>query len=150
MADKQQKQVQEKALLYQIMNAQLEQLSKQAELLESRMLELETAQEALRELNAAEEGSDVLIPIGGGCYGYGKLTRKDAFMVEIGAGIVKEQTLKDAMSSVEDRKKEVEDVDGKLRTEAEGIRSAMERIGLEFQEMTEKEQKKGGGDITVD
>ncbi len=151
-----QKAAQEKALLYQIMQAQLQELTNQAAALEARMADLENAENALKEVGGTREGSEMLLPIGGGCYGYGTLTSKDKFMVEIGAGLVKEQGLKESLAIVDAKKKEVDDVGNKLKVEMEHIRGSMDRIGLELQQMqreTEKQEKSENKDddsITVD
>jgi prefoldin alpha subunit len=150
MTDEQQKAGQEKAMLYQILQAQMEELTKQGGMIESRMIELEAAENSLKEMNGAKVDSDILIPLGAGCYGYGKLTNKDKFMVEIGTGLVKEQSLKGAIAVIENKRKEVDDAAKKLNMEMERMRSAMDRIGLELQEMASKEQQGKGDGITVD
>ncbi len=154
-----QKGAQEKALMYQILQAQMDELSKQAVALENRMVELEAAEASLKEVNGSKEGSDMLVPMGAGCYGYGKLSNKDKFLVEIGAGLVKEQGLKDALKNVDAKKAEVEDAARKLKMEIDHIRGSMDRIGLELQEFQKqamsgadkKEGRKGDSEyITVD
>lgn len=143
MTEDAQKAAQEKAMMYQIMQAQMEELARQATVLESRMIELETADNALKEVDDAKEGSDILLPLGAGCYGYGKLTRKDSFMVEIGSELVKSMPLKDTLAVIDDKKNEVEHAARKLKMEMDRIRGTMDRIGLELQELAGKEQKDG-------
>ena len=154
MTDEKQKAAQEKALMYQILQAQLQELTNQTGALEARMMELEAAENALKEVNGTKEGSEMLLPLGGGCYGYGTLTNKDRFMVEIGAGLVKEQGLKDAIANINGKKNDVENVGKKLKTEIYSIMGSMDKIGLELQQfqMAAQEQDKNKDDdsITVD
>jgi prefoldin alpha subunit len=148
-----QKAAQEKALMYQILQAQMQELTNQASALEMRMVELENAENALKEVEGVKEGSEMLLPLGGGCYGYGTLNKKGRFMVEIGAGLVKEQRLTDALDTVKGKKKDVEEVAEKLKMEMEHMRNSMDKIGLELQEIqraAQKEQKKDDDSITVD
>ena len=150
MADEKQKAAQEKALMYQILQAQLQELTNQTGALEARMMELEAAENALKEVNETREGSDMLLPLGGGCYGHGTLTNKDKFMVEIGAGLVKEQSLKDAIANINGKKNDVENVGKKLKTEIDNIMGSMDRIGLELQEFSAGAGKQDDDSITVD
>lgn len=150
MADEKQKAAQEKALMYQILQAQLQELTNQTGALEARMMELEAAEHTLREVNGAKEGSEMLLPLGGGCYGHGTLTNKDKFMVEIGAGLVKEQSLKDAIANINGKKNDVENVGKKLKTEIDNIMGSMDRIGLELQEFSAGAGKQDDDSITVD
>ena len=88
----------------------------------------------------------MLLPLGGGCYGYGTLNKKGRFVVDIGAGLVKEQGLKDALENVKGKKKDVKDVAEKLKMEMEHMRSSMDKIGLELQEIQSAAQKEKEND----
>lgn len=129
--------LQEKALMYQLLNAQLEELSSQFLHLNDRMLELEAAKNALGEMGKVKEGSDMLVPIGAGCYGFGKLGKKGSFMVEIGAGLLEEKPLSGALCAVEERKKEIGNLQERVKAELEGMRMKMDQIGLELNEATQ-------------
>ncbi len=154
MTDEKQKAAQEKAMMYQIMQAQLQELSNQSDALEARMAELEAAENTLKEVNDSKEGSEMLLPLGGGCYGHGILSDKKKFMVEIGAGFTAERTLSEAMNIIKNKKIEVEDVGKKLKTEIEHIAGSMNNIGMELQQMQmaeqQKDEKKDDDSITVD
>jgi len=154
VTDEKQKAAQEKAMMYQIMQAQLQELSNQSDALEARMAELEAAENTLKEVNDSKEGSEMLLPLGGGCYGHGTLSKKEKFMVEIGAGFTAERTLSEAMNIIKNKKIEVEDVGKKLKTEIEHIAGSMNNIGMELQQMQmaeqQKDEKKDDDSITVD
>jgi prefoldin alpha subunit len=146
MTQDNQKAVQEKVMLYQILQNQLEEFLKQAEVLESRMMELEMTDAALQEMKSLDAGSGLLVPLGAGCYGYGTLKDRDSFMVEIGAGIVAKKSHADALAIVGDKKKEVENVGEKLKAEMEKLGAAMNHIGADIQKLSGAAQKKDDED----
>jgi prefoldin alpha subunit len=133
--DASKKDMQEKALMYQVFGAQLEELSSHFLAINQKILEAEVAKNSLDELSKAGEGNDMLVPVGAGCYGFGKLGRKGRFMVEIGAGFVMEKTLPGAIESVDGRKKELQQLQDRVKAELENLRGNMDRLGLELNEM---------------
>ncbi len=135
MTEESQKAAQEKAIMYQIIQAQMEELSRQGATLEDKALEMEVAKNALEEVGKAESGSDMLVPIGAGCYGHGKLGSKDRFMVEIGSGLVSEMSLKEAIVKVEEKKGEIEKLHGRVEAEMRKLQGSMDQLGLELNSM---------------
>ncbi|MCD6495724.1 MAG: prefoldin subunit alpha [Candidatus Aenigmarchaeota archaeon] len=150
MADAQ-KTLHEKSILYQVMNVRLEEMAKQGSALEIRMNELEAAESSLNELVKTKVGSEILLPVGAGCYAYGNLAATDKFMVEIGAGLVKKMTLGDAVNIIKDKKNEIEKVAGQLNAQANELRQSMDQIAMEIQALNTRQQNEAkGGAIRVD
>lgn len=141
------REMQEKAMMYQIFNAQLEELSSQFLALNQKGMELDAAKNALSELGKVTKGSEILVPVGAGCYGFGTLSKSDRFMVEIGSGFVEEKPLSGAIEAVEERKKEISKLQEMARGEIEGLRGKMDRIGLELNESMAA--AKGGAGLKV-
>ncbi|MFH0956937.1 MAG: prefoldin subunit alpha [Candidatus Aenigmatarchaeota archaeon] len=129
------KEMQEKAMMYQILNSHLEEISSHFLAINEKILEVDVAKNALSELSKAGDGSEMLVPVGAGCYGFGKLGKKGKFMVEIGAGFVAEKTLAGALESMEARKHELQHLQDRVKTELQNLRGNMDRIGLELNEM---------------
>jgi prefoldin alpha subunit len=152
MVDKKQKEIQEKVLVYQILQNQLEEFTKQATVLETRLGELEVTTNALKEMKSVKPDSETLFHVGGGCYGHGKLLDRNKFLVEIGAGIMANKTLPDAVAVIDERKREIENIRNKLVIEIEKIGEGMNQIGLELQRLNRGEGGKGdaGTGVTVD
>ncbi len=148
MADAKQKEIQEKVLVYQILQNQLEQFTKQATIIETSLSELEMTKGTLSEMKSVKQESDTLFHIGSGCYGHGKLLDQSKFLIEIGAGIMANKTLPEALSIMDARKKEIEKVRSSLHAEMEKVSNSMNQIGLELQKLNE--DKPGGSGITVD
>ena len=138
MTDESQKEAQEKALIYQILQAQMEELSNQSSALQTRLLELEVARSGIKDMEKTNDGSDILVPLGAGCYCHGSLAKKGRFMVEIGAGYLEEKDIAGALSLIEQKRKDFEDVAEKIEAEMEHMRASMDRIGLDLNAMAKK------------
>ena len=150
MVDKKQKGIQEKVLVYQILQNQLEEFTKQATVLETRLNELEMTENSLREMKNARTDSETLFSLGGGCYGHGKLLDKNKFMIDIGAGIMANKKLPEALALIGTRKKEIENVTMKLQVEMEKVANSMNQIGIDLQKLNEEAAGKGDKGISVD
>lgn len=150
MVEKKQKEIQEKVLVYQILQNQLEEFTKQATALETRLGELELTTHALNEMKGVKPDSETLFHIGGGCYGHGKLLDKNKYLIEVGAGIMANKTLPDAIAIIDERKKEVEGIKDKLVAEIEKIGEGMNQIGLELQKLNQGDGGRDESGITVD
>lgn len=137
MAEEKQKEVQEKVLVYQILQNQLEEFTKQATVLETRLNELELTGNSLSEIDKATNDSETLFSLGSGCYGHGKLLDKQKFMIEVGAGIMANKSLPEAKALIEERKKEIAMVSEKLQKEMENIAASMNKIGADLQKLNE-------------
>ena len=150
MVDKKQKEIQEKVLVYQILQNQLEEFTKQATALEARLGELEVTTSALNEMKEVKPDSETLFHIGGGCYGHGKLMDNNKYLVEVGAGIMANKTLPDAIAIIDARKKEVGKIKDKLVEEIEKIGEGMNQIGMELQKLNQADSGTDDSGINVD
>lgn len=155
MADeKTQQEMQEKLMLFQTFQAQLEQLSNQASLVESRNIEIEAAEDALNEISKTKEESEMLVPLGAGCYGYGKLADKENFMVEIGAGLAQKKDLRGSIDAINQKKHEIDDIRKKIDHHMNEMRAGMDKVGLELQQISAAAEKNNDKDeddsITVE
>jgi prefoldin alpha subunit len=150
LVDKKQKGIQEKVLVYQILQNQLEEFTKQGTVLETRLNELDMTENSLREMKSVRTDSETLFSLGGGCYGHGKLMEKNKFLVDIGAGIMANKTLPEALALIGARKKEIENVTKKLQVEMEKVANSMNQIGIELQKLNEEAAGKGDKGISVD
>jgi prefoldin alpha subunit len=147
MAEDQQREMQEKVLVYQILQNQMEELSKQAALLEAKVNELGVTEAALDEIKGVKEGSETLVPLGAGVYGHGRLVEKDKVMVDVGAGIVAKKTINETLSVVRGRMEETEAVGKKLQGEIDKITEYMNQTLADIQKLGEEAKKPGSAKV---
>jgi len=156
------KKIQEKILIFQILQGQLEELSNQATLAGAKMAEIEEAQSVLRDVKGIPANNDALIPIGAGCFAHGKMAGSDKFLVEVGAGYMMNRSPEEALALLEEKKKEIEKVGEKINAEMERLATYINKLGLDIQKLGaageentgsagngKKDDDQDGGAITV-
>ncbi|MBN1897016.1 MAG: prefoldin subunit alpha [Candidatus Aenigmarchaeota archaeon] len=144
MTDKTQQEMQEKLMLFQSFQAQLEELANHGTNVEARNIELEAAEDALNDIKKTKDNSEILVPLGAGCYGYGKLADRDNFMVEIGAGLAEKKNLQGAIEAIKLKKNEISEIRDSLDKQMDSMRASMDKIGIELQQMSDAQTKKEG------
>ncbi len=135
-----QQEVQQKLVLYQMLGQRLEQINEQARVLEQRMLELETTRQALDDLKGLKEGNEVLIPLGSGCYTYGKTVDSKNLLCDLGAGIMINKSPQEAKGVLDGKKTEIDRLSETLQGEAKNTVEKMNELGPELQEFLQKSQ----------
>ena len=81
----------------QVQKAYMSSMVKQLELLEHTIQQNSLAKETLEGLKDAEEGTEILIPVGASTKAYGTLKGIKNVIVDIGSGIEMEMTVEDAI-----------------------------------------------------
>lgn len=143
--------IQQKLVLYQLLTQRIEQLNEQARLIEQRLLELETTRQALADLGKAKQGSEVLIPLGSGCYTYGMTGDFRKLLLDMGAGVMMNKSPAEAGKAIEEKKAEIEEMSQALQKEANDIVEKMNELVPELQRFLqqagkeEKEEPAGAG-----
>jgi prefoldin alpha subunit len=100
----------------ELYRAQLESFDQQYEFLAATVNEHNRAKETMSAYKNLKEGSETLIPIGGSSFLFAKVTAQDRAMVGIGADIVVDANIDEAIVKMEERIKEVE---GAMKTLSE-------------------------------
>ncbi len=137
-----QEKLQEKLMLFQIMEKQMESMRQQGTMIEQRLMEIETSKAALREIDNLKPGNETLIPLGSGLYTRATITDKQV-MTEVGAGIMKEKSSKQAIAFLEERKGDVEKVGKQLGGEMERIADKLQDMAPELQKMAAQVRGEG-------
>ena len=137
-ADKKEQEMQEKLILYQLLQKHLEELSNQATLLEGKMLEIETTSSTLSDLRGMKEKGELVFPLGSGCYGYGRLDDNGKIMVDIGAGNLINKTPSQAAAFLEEKKEEIKKLGDRLVKEVSEVSERLNILAEEIQKESEK------------
>ena len=113
---------------YQQYQAQAESIVRQLNLTQVTMQGLENALSAVEALDTAEEGQDILVPIGSGSFIHGKLASKEKIVLNVGAGVSIEKTATEAKEILKVRKDEVLEGSKKLNEVLAKIDQEMQKI----------------------
>ncbi len=132
------KEMTEKYILMQILQQNLENMRKQQQILENQYMEVKSTTNSLEEIKKMDKGSDVLIPLGSGCFARGKITDRKEFLTDVGAGIVLDKDTKGINELLGERLKEIENSIAENQTQMETIAERVNKITSEIQSMIPK------------
>ena len=99
------KKLEERIIAYRVLEARLNSLVKQRDLLSSKLAEVRSTLESIEEIEKSEE---VLFPLASGAYTLGKIIDKQKIVLSIGANIALEKSLIEAKKFLNERKDEIE------------------------------------------
>ena len=128
---------------YQQHQDQAEALMRQLNLTRLTAEGLERALSAVEALEKAEEGQEILVPIGSGSFIHGKLASKEKIVLNAGAGVSIEKTTAQAREILSARKAEVLEGSKKLNEALSRVDSEIQKIQAVMQEFEESQQPPG-------
>lgn len=96
------KELQEKVMVYRIVESRIDALMRQRDLFLNKILELQNTIASVDEIAKSKE--EILFPIGSEAYSFGKVVDKDKIIVEIGAGVALEKNFEEAKEIIRKRK----------------------------------------------
>ena len=141
-AGNKQEELQHKFILYQLLQQRVEELKQQVEMLQQKNMEMETTKFALSEINSMKEGNEVLVPLGSGCYVYGKSTNSKKILVDLGAGVMTNKNAQEAQNLVEEKREEIEKLLLNLQSELIEAVSKINEMTPELQKAAEEQNEK--------
>lgn len=136
------KELQEKLMSYRVLEARLEGLVRQRDMLVNKIIELQSTLQSLDELDKSE--SEILFPIGGNAFKSAKIANKDRLIVEIGANVALEKSTEEGKAIIKKRKDELEKFVNQIQEEMVKISNAVNQLGPELQAMADNIQKQAG------
>jgi prefoldin alpha subunit len=130
------KELEEKVLAYRILEAKLDSLLKQRNMIASKLIEIQTTLESINEIEKSKE--EVLFPLGSEAYTFGKVMDKKKIIVEIGANIALEKTIEEGKETLKKRKLELENALDTTQKNIMEISSSLGQLGPQIQELAKE------------
>ncbi|MHC1604574.1 MAG: prefoldin subunit alpha [Candidatus Methanofastidiosia archaeon] len=90
-----------------IFERQAEILKRNIEMMQIHLQEILVARETIDGLKSAADDQEVLFPIGAGCYLFGKLTKNDEVIVNLGSNISAKEERKKGIASLDKRTEDI-------------------------------------------
>jgi prefoldin alpha subunit len=134
---------------YQQYQAQAEAIARQLGLTQLTAEGLDRALRAVEAMETAEEGTEMLVPIGSGSFIHAKLASKEKVVLNVGAGINIEKAPAEAKESLKVRKAEVVEGSKKLNEMLGKIDQEMQRIQAIMEKFEESQQQGQGSEGVV-
>jgi len=143
MADaKKEKEMQEKFIIYQLMQKQLESFRGQAAELEKGFFETETTRQAIEDLKKINAENEIMIPLGSGFFVQGKITNRKGVLMSPGSSIMLEKDIKGGLEAVEKRKADIENASRDLQKQINEVVQKINELGPELEQMVAETRKK--------
>lgn len=126
----------------------LEELRKEAEGIQARIVEVQLLKEELSRtieslefFEKAEGDVEALLNLGGGVFAYVDVKNSKKMLVDVGAGVVVEKEVKEAIETLRNKKQNVEETEKKLRELLTQIAGQMEKLQREISELAKSAGK---------
>jgi len=120
---------------------QLESIDIQLQYLQSTLADYQRAKITIGQLNTVDDNSELLIPVGAGTFVNGSLKNTSNVLIGVGAGIVIEKTVDEAVIKLEERIKRIQENLEKMVSLGQKIQSDAEELSHKTQQMMEETQR---------
>ena len=113
---------------------QLESLAEDQKVIQFSLEETIRAKETLRLYKDADEGSEILVPVGGGSFVYARVSSSDRVLLGLGSGVTAEKSIDDAVETMEERIKELSETAKTVSSRKAQLEAENARLTQKFQE----------------
>ena len=126
----------------QMLRGTMDSLRSRLSLIEAALTELEVANSSLQGLKGIDEGSSLLVPVGGGAHIKAKLEDPRKVIVGIGAGVATEKTFEEAQENIGSQMTELQKSRMALEQQLSQIVAKINDTQDKIQSMTESPEGK--------
>ncbi len=130
--------VRERLLMLQQLQGESEAIQRKIVELELVDTELDKTIESLEYFNSLDGSVEALMNLGGGVFAYVDVKDSKKMLVDVGAGVIVEKEVGDAIESLKKKKKKIEENIKKLGEVLEQLAAQAERIQAEIAELTKQ------------
>jgi len=127
-------QLQNYMVLIEQYREQINQLEQQSSYIQAAIMDYSKAKITLENINGKDKNNEILVPIGGNTFIHAKTTDTSTVLYNIGAGVVTEKKVEDAIKKIDEKIEE-------LQRSQEKTSEMIENIENQANEVTEKAQK---------
>lgn len=130
------KELQEKVMMYRIIESRLEALVRQRDLFLNKIAEIQNTLASIAEIEKTSE--EILFPIGSEAYAPGKVVDKNKIIVEIGAGIALEKNFAEAKETLAKRSGDIEKAAKEIQQDVQKLDMSLGVLEPEIRDLMEK------------
>ncbi|MBC7108371.1 MAG: prefoldin subunit alpha [Methanomassiliicoccales archaeon] len=136
------KELQESLALLDLYRAQIESLAEQQQIVQASIEEHMRAKSTLTSVSKSEEGTEILVPVGGNSFVFAKVASNKKAIVGIGSGISVEKPMDEAVKTIESRLQELIDTFNKLGERRSALEAQSSQLTRKIQETYQKVQQR--------
>ncbi len=143
--DKKSKQQELQKIVIEIENYKriMEGISRQIQLIEGTMIELNSTIEVLTALSENKSGTPILVPIGSNSFVKAELKDTERVIFGIGANISVEKTIADAKKGLDTRGEELKTAMEKIEKNAVGVNNKLIELNSQYERLVGEMQAQG-------
>lgn len=131
-------QLQEKFMQMEYLKGQAENIQQQASMVVNSINELQVAKSALKNIKDVSEGSEILVPLGAGAYATATLKRNKTVIMSLGADVLADKSIEEAISIVESQIAKLEEAHEKMAGGLSEINENLRTLTPEVQVLAKK------------
>jgi len=120
---------------------QINQLEMQSQYLQAAAMDYSKAKITLENLSKTDDGTETLIPIGGGAFVYASLENTSKVLIDIGSDLVAEKNFEDAIKKIDAKLEELQKNQDKLNAMMEQFQAEAIDISAKAQKIANEQQK---------
>ncbi|KYK23163.1 hypothetical protein AYK25_02155 [Thermoplasmatales archaeon SM1-50] len=120
---------------------QLESIDLQLQYLQSTLAEYQRAKITVDQLHNVDDNSSLLMPIGAGTFINASLTNASSVLIGVGAGVVIEKNVDEAIVKLEERMKRIQENLERMVSMGKKIQVDAEELSRKTQQMVEETQR---------
>ncbi len=132
--------IQERLVYFEGLRKEAEGIQERIEEIQLVKNELDKAIESLEFFEKAES-IDALLNLGGGVFAYADVKENKKVLVDVGAGVIIEKDVSDAIETLRNKKREMDEAEKKLKELLNQIANQMMKIQQELEELMKKAKK---------
>ena len=132
--------LQKKYVELQLLNEQIKKIHEQFIFLQQQLNELSNLELTVTDMKEVKKDSEIFSPLGSGIFVNSKLTNTATVLVNIGAGILVEKNLQEAVNLINFQAKNVHESIESIKTELTKAVNYSQNLESEINEMAQKEQ----------
>lgn len=136
--EEKQKELEARYTEHQIIEQQLKQFQNQVQALDNQLLEVNTLLQGIDDLNETKKNTDMLFPIANGIFMKGKFQDNSKVLVNIGAGIVVENTIEETKKLMQKQLKNIEKLKEETINEMQKLIINMSKLEEELEKLISK------------
>jgi prefoldin alpha subunit len=119
---------------------QLESIDLQLQYLQATLADYQRAKVTVEHLHEIDENTDLLIPVGGGTFVNGCLKNASNVLIGVGAGLVLEKPVTEAVTKLDERIKRIQENIEKMMTLGQKVQCDAEELSEKTQSMIQETQ----------
>ena len=136
--NEEEKKLQEKYMEMKMLEEQMKEIHKQAQVVEQQLVELTTTTQSLEDFKKTNKGDEILVPISSGIFAKTGLKDNKEFLVNVGADTIVKKDIDSTKKLIEKQAEEMRELHAKVNMQMQRLALHASSIEKELKELASK------------